>query len=112
VRNTFSLSLFFFYVLLSLSLSLSHVLFFSRHTQLAQLAFSYTITLNTSFEVIVPKILAGRIIFVIYLKKIQNVLKSLNMDIIYSFGDSFYRHQPRDYEKFPIESHNKSAQGK
>lgn len=34
------------------------------------------------------------------------------MDIIYSFGDTFYRHTPRDYEKFPLESDNKSAQGK
>lgn len=34
------------------------------------------------------------------------------MDIIYSFGDSFYRHIPRDYEKFPLEEQNKSAQGK
>ncbi|CAG9804375.1 unnamed protein product [Chironomus riparius] len=34
------------------------------------------------------------------------------MDIIYSFGDSFYRSSPRDYEKFPIETQNKSAQAK
>lgn len=34
------------------------------------------------------------------------------MDIIYSFGDTFYRSSPRDYEKFPIETQNKSAQGK
>lgn len=34
------------------------------------------------------------------------------MDIIYSFGDTFYRSSPRDYEKFPIENENRSAQGK
>jgi hypothetical protein len=38
------------------------------------------------------------------------------MDIIYSFGDTFYRQRTaRDYETFPLESPNsnsKSAQGK
>ena len=39
-------------------------------------------------------------------------LKKFTMDIIYSFGDNFYRNQHRDYEKFPIEDSIKSAQGK
>jgi hypothetical protein len=36
------------------------------------------------------------------------------MDIIYSFGDTFYRQRnARDYETFPLENQNntKSAQG-
>ncbi|KAG5680719.1 hypothetical protein PVAND_010209 [Polypedilum vanderplanki] len=34
------------------------------------------------------------------------------MDVIYSLGDSFYRHSARDYEKYPLEEEYKSAQAK
>lgn len=94
-------------LLMYYSLALTYYFFLASHTKIYHRTFYVRVS-----RAQVIYLLRWKIFYSFFFEKDpKRAYKSLDMDIIYSF-DTFYRHPTRDYEKFPLESQNKSAQGK